>query len=231
MTTKTIVVLAVARRARRLRHHRALEADYGNSVASLIKAQAANPATLTSPSAAAVTGVDPDYANNVVNEFRKDVSKPENVKEPIEMAVIRPAEEVGSHAHGRRQQRGIVAVLVAVGLLALLVMVGLAIDIGHLVLNKSRLQSTVDAAALAAAKVLDQSGSEPQATVVARSVFDLNAAKQPELSRVLSGAAITVQYSSTLNPVHARYHASRLRAGASRQLLHVDEFHGAAGVR
>ena len=59
----------------------------------------------------------------------------------------------------RRQQRGIVAVLVTVGLLALLAMVGLALETGHLVLNKSRLQSTVDAAALAAAKVLDQTGS------------------------------------------------------------------------
>jgi hypothetical protein len=35
-----------------------------------------------------VTGVDPDYANNVVTEMRKDVSKPEDVRKPIEMAVI-----------------------------------------------------------------------------------------------------------------------------------------------
>ena len=74
-----------------------------------------------------------------------------------------------------RQQRGIVAVLVAIGLLALLAMAGLAIDTGHLVLNKSRLQSTVDAAALAAAKVLDQTGSRAQATAAARGVFALNA--------------------------------------------------------
>ena len=77
----------------------------------------------------------------------------------------------------RRQQRGIVAALVAVALLGVLLMAGLAIDIGHLVLNKSRLQSTVDAAALAAAKVLDQTGSEAQATAAARGVFDLNAAQ------------------------------------------------------
>ena len=100
----------------------------------------------------------------------------------------------------QRQQRGITAVLVMIGLLALLAMVGLALDTGHVVLNKSRLQNTVDAAALAAAKVLDQTGSQPQATVAARSVFDLNAADQPELSRVLSGANITVQYSNTLSP-------------------------------
>lgn len=100
----------------------------------------------------------------------------------------------------QRQQRGITAVLVVIGLLALLAMVGLAMDTGHVVLNKSRLQNTVDAAALAAAKVLDMTGSEAQATTAARSVFDLNAANQPELSSVLSGADITVQYSNTLSP-------------------------------
>ena len=100
----------------------------------------------------------------------------------------------------RRQQRGITAVLVTVALLALLAMVGLALETGHLALNKSRLQNTVDAAALAAAKVLDKTGSQAQATVAARSVFDLNAANQPELSRVLSGADVTVQYSNTLSP-------------------------------
>ena len=99
-----------------------------------------------------------------------------------------------------RQQRGIVAVLVAIGLLALLAMAGLAIDTGHLVLNKSRLQSTVDAAALAAAKVLDQTGSQAQATVAARGVFALNAA---ELSGVVDSPGITVQYSNTLNPFAA----------------------------
>lgn len=100
----------------------------------------------------------------------------------------------------RRQQRGITAVLVTVSLLGLLAMVGLALETGHLALNKSRLQNTVDAAALAAAKVLDKTGSQAQATVAARSVFDLNAANQPELSRVLSGADVTVQYSNTLSP-------------------------------
>ena len=99
-----------------------------------------------------------------------------------------------------RQQRGIVAVVVAIGILALLAMVGLALESGHVVLNKSRLQNTVDASALAAAKVLDKTGSEVQATTAARSVFDLNAASQPELSRVMSGADITVQYSNTLDP-------------------------------
>ena len=63
----------------------------------------------------------------------------------------------------RRHQRGIVVVLVVMGLLALFAMVGLAIDTGHLILNKSRLQATVDSAALAAAKVLD--AARPQGLV------------------------------------------------------------------
>jgi Flp pilus assembly protein TadG len=99
-----------------------------------------------------------------------------------------------------RRQRGIVAVAVAIGLLALLAMVGLTVDSGHLILNKSRLQNTVDAAALSAAKVLDKTGSEAQATTAARSIFDLNAANHPELARALSGADISLEYSNTLEP-------------------------------
>jgi Flp pilus assembly protein TadG len=104
------------------------------------------------------------------------------------------------NALGGKRQRGVVAIMVAIGLLALLAMVGLALDSGHAVLNKSRLQNTVDAAALTAAKVLDATASEDQATAAARNVFDLNAASQPELSAVMTGADITVQYSNTLNP-------------------------------
>lgn len=100
----------------------------------------------------------------------------------------------------QRQQRGAVILVVASAMLVMLVMAGLAIDTGHLVLNKSRLQSTVDAAALAAAKVLDQTKSVQLADAVARSVFDLNAAQFRELREKMSGADITVQFSQTLNP-------------------------------
>jgi Flp pilus assembly protein TadG len=98
------------------------------------------------------------------------------------------------------RQRGVVAILVAIGLLGLLAMVGMALDSGHAVLNKSRLQNTVDASALAAAKVLDSTGSEADADTAARDIFDLNAASQPELSQVMSGADLTIQFSNTLNP-------------------------------
>jgi type IV pilus biogenesis protein CpaD/CtpE len=65
----------------------ATEADFGNSVASLVKAQTADPATLTAPSTEPVTGVDPDYATNVIDAMREAVAKPETVKQPIEIRV------------------------------------------------------------------------------------------------------------------------------------------------
>lgn len=65
----------------------ATEADYGNSVASLVRAQAANPATLSNPSTEPVTGVDPDYATKVIEAMRESASKPAEVKQPIEIRV------------------------------------------------------------------------------------------------------------------------------------------------
>jgi type IV pilus biogenesis protein CpaD/CtpE len=65
----------------------ATEADFGNSKASLIKAQTANPAVLSNPSSDPVTGVDPDYAGNVIEALRENVSKGEEVQQPISIRV------------------------------------------------------------------------------------------------------------------------------------------------
>lgn len=66
----------------------ALRDDYGDSVESLIQAQTANPATLASPSAAGVTGIDGDYARKVMEEMRKSVGKPSEVQQPIQMILM-----------------------------------------------------------------------------------------------------------------------------------------------
>jgi ABC-type amino acid transport substrate-binding protein len=71
----------------------ATEADFGNSAASLIKAQTANPAAAANPSPDPVTGVDPDYANNVIDALREAVSDPAQVREDI-------AIQVGSQGQG-----------------------------------------------------------------------------------------------------------------------------------
>ena len=63
----------------------ALQDNWGQASASLITAQTANPESLTNPSTAIVTGVDGEYAYKVIDEMRKDVTKPEEVKQPIQM--------------------------------------------------------------------------------------------------------------------------------------------------
>ena len=56
-------------------------------------------------------------------------------------------------------QKGVIAVVVAIGIAALVGIVGLALDTGHLLLNKTRLQNAVDAAALTGAQELRNSVS------------------------------------------------------------------------
>ena len=101
------------------------------------------------------------------------------------------------------RQGGAVLVLLAVAMLAILAMAGLALDGSHLLLNKSRLQNSVDAAALAAAKVLDQTGDVVRARAAAISLLGLNGAAggNRELGQAISGGlTVTVEFSSTLQP-------------------------------
>ena len=102
------------------------------------------------------------------------------------------------------RQGGAIIVLIAIAMLGILAMGGLALDGSHLFLNKARLQNSVDSAALAAAKVLDQTGDEARARTAAASLLGLNAqaAGNQELGGVLSGGglSVTVEFSSTLQP-------------------------------
>jgi Flp pilus assembly protein TadG len=106
----------------------------------------------------------------------------------------------------RESQRGAVAVLVVVAMAALLLTAGLALDTGHAFLNKTRLQNTVDAAALAAAKTLDETGNTALATAEAIQAFGNNAsaAGNRELSNAYASGTgsiqVVVEYSSTLPP-------------------------------
>jgi putative Flp pilus-assembly TadE/G-like protein len=112
--------------------------------------------------------------------------------------------EASSFGGACRRQRGAVVPLVVIALLALVGITALALDGAHVVLNKARLQSALDAAALSAAKVLDQTNSTAQATTAANSVFSLNATPYPELTRAVgNGLTLTTEYSSTLIPFTA----------------------------
>jgi Flp pilus assembly protein TadG len=104
----------------------------------------------------------------------------------------------------RRRQRGVALPIVAVGLVAMLAIAGLAVDASHAVVNKTRLQNAVDAAALAAAKEYDQAPDIIAANAAARNVFGLNAAGagNGELNAAVQAGEISVviQWSETLNP-------------------------------
>lgn len=108
------------------------------------------------------------------------------------------------HFGARTAQRGVAIPLIVIAMTVLILMAGLALDVGHMMLSKARLQNTVDAAALAAAKILDETDSTALATAAALQAFGLNAsdAGNQELSRSYSSGSIqvTVQYSSTLPP-------------------------------
>ena len=112
----------------------------------------------------------------------------------------------GSATKPLRSQRGVAMPFLAVALVALLLMVGLALDAGHATLNKTRLQDAADAAALAAAKTLDQTHSTILATTEALTAFaaNANASGDQELANAYANGAgmvtVTVSYSATLPP-------------------------------
>ncbi len=107
-----------------------------------------------------------------------------------------------------KKQRGAVLVLVTIAMLALIAMAGLALDGGHLMLNKTRLQNAVDSAALSGARTLaDYSKGAPGAQSAAEAaalvtfLSNLGLAGNQELNEAYSeGGAFTVQFSETLNP-------------------------------
>jgi len=104
----------------------------------------------------------------------------------------------------RTRQSGVALPLVAIGLIAMFAMVGLAVDSSHAFVNMTRLQNTSDAAALAAAKVYDQTADTVSSTAAATSLFGLNTdgSGNFEIDSAYDGGSITVvvQYSQTLNP-------------------------------
>lgn len=110
----------------------------------------------------------------------------------------------------RKSQHGGVLILIVVALLPILAMVGLAVDASRAGYVKARLQSAVDAAALSAAKVLDQTGNTAAAASAATGSLNSNAELFREFKEALeSGLVPTVQFSSTAAPFQSGSSPSR----------------------
>lgn len=75
---------------------------------------------------------------------------------------------------GRRRQHGIALILVTVAAVAIIGMAGLALDMGFVFINKSRLQNAADAAALSGARVLQQGLGTAAARLAATTEFNSN---------------------------------------------------------
>ncbi|WP_223532439.1 pilus assembly protein TadG-related protein [Pseudomonas sp. BF-R-30] len=99
-----------------------------------------------------------------------------------------------------RRQEGSVSALMAFALAAMFMVAGLALDVSHMLLNKTRLQNAVDAAALSGAKTLSQ--MEGGASIVTISTAtrtaalntlmqNANAAGNSELATAMDGNEVT----------------------------------------
>jgi Flp pilus assembly protein TadG len=106
-----------------------------------------------------------------------------------------------------RRQEGAVSVLMVIALAAIAMMAALALDGGHMMLNKTRLQNAVDAAALSGAKTLSQvqgaanSASTTRAAALNTLNQNANATGNTELATAVAGnpgAFAVVELSSSV---------------------------------
>src|SRR5690606_19982539 len=99
-------------------------------------------------------------------------------------------------------QRGSIMVVAVISLVALFGLAALALDGGHVLLNKTRLQNAVDAAALSAAKTLEDTGDTLLAEQAGRNTFDqvANSTGSNELAAALDSLNYATEFSDTLFP-------------------------------
>lgn len=102
-----------------------------------------------------------------------------------------------------RHQRGVVTVLVAIALPLLLFIIGMAVDFGHVFVNKTRLQNALDASALSAAIGINADVTHNVAAATAKGIATFNLFKaatgNTELA-TLNAGALVFDYSKTLKP-------------------------------
>jgi Flp pilus assembly protein TadG len=110
------------------------------------------------------------------------------------MAILNAVNEgVMMNSDMGRRQGGAVSVLMVIALVAISMMAALALDGGHMLLNKTRLQNAVDAAALSGAKTLSQvtGGLNMASTTRAAALDTLNrnsqASGNAELATAVAG--------------------------------------------
>ncbi|HHX8434545.1 TPA: pilus assembly protein TadG-related protein [Vibrio diabolicus] len=97
-----------------------------------------------------------------------------------------------------RSQKGITLVLISMVLLILLGIAAFGIDLNHQILNKTRLQNSVDAAALAAAVVADETSSVDDAEAAAKSYLTGFSANSGNSELVFTDSNTSVTFSTDM---------------------------------
>jgi Flp pilus assembly protein TadG len=103
----------------------------------------------------------------------------------------------------KRNQQGIVMVVVAIAAFVIIAMAGLALDFGHVATNRARLQNSLDAAALGAARALIVTSSQAQADAAGRLIFKENIEAVENADLIAGGADennLAIEFSNTLKP-------------------------------
>jgi hypothetical protein len=134
----------------------------------------------------------------------------------------------------QKQQQGIVAVFVSIALLAIIGIVGMALDFSHLMVNRARLQNSLDAAAISGAKVLKTTSSQTLATDAARKIFRssiLLSANQQLIEGGADESDLLVEFSDTLNPFNSSASALKyVRVRMNSELTYATWFISVFGV-
>ncbi|PMN46555.1 pilus assembly protein [Vibrio lentus] len=95
-----------------------------------------------------------------------------------------------------KKQGGLVVIFVTIALLVFLAVSALAVDINHMLVNKTRLQNAVDSAALAAATILDNSKDQTAVSTEVTSTLNAMAGSSGNHEFDFSTAVVTVEYSN-----------------------------------
>ncbi|MGF1743384.1 pilus assembly protein TadG-related protein [Vibrio minamisatsumaniensis] len=95
-----------------------------------------------------------------------------------------------------KKQKGLVVIMITAALLVFLVVSALAVDINHMVVNKTRLQNAVDSAALAAATILDNSKDKDAVDAEIEAALNAMAASTGNHEFDFSTASINIDYSN-----------------------------------
>ncbi len=103
---------------------------------------------------------------------------------------------VRNNIKGHKKQQGVVLVLVTASLLLLFGFAAFSLDVNHTILNKSRLQNSVDAAALSAALLLVNGKTDAEVTAAINATLSTITAATGNAEMDIGNATVSIYFSN-----------------------------------